>query len=173
MIDSIAHSGRSWFIMIGKSVLICMDNASGHLQCTIAKARKQFPLVTSASAVSSVSGYPLGGATASFAALATRNFRALFAGICMVSPVAGLRPARALRFTMTSFPMPGMVNPAPASWYASSAWAASTSSTCFFVSPVLSAMVVTIWALVLGFESLVISNPSASGEAVMSNAPVW
>ena len=35
---------------------------------------------------------------------------AVFAGILIASPVAGLRPMRALRFTSTSFPRPGNVN---------------------------------------------------------------
>ena len=47
---------------------------------------------------------------ASFAALATRNFTTRLAGILMASPVAGFRPIRALRFTNTSLPNPGMVN---------------------------------------------------------------
>ena len=47
---------------------------------------------------------------ASLAALATRNFTTRLALIWMVSPVAGLRPTRALRLTSTSLPRPGMVN---------------------------------------------------------------
>jgi len=46
---------------------------------------------------------------ASFAALATRNLTTRLAAILMDSPVAGLRPMRALRFTSTSLPKPGMV----------------------------------------------------------------
>ena len=46
---------------------------------------------------------------ASFAALATRNFTTFLALIWMVSPVAGLRPRRALRWTRTSLPRPGSV----------------------------------------------------------------
>ena len=38
---------------------------------------------------------------ASLAALATRNFTTRFAGILIASPVAGLRPMRAARFTST------------------------------------------------------------------------
>ena len=46
----------------------------------------------------------------SLAALATANFTTRFAGILMVSPVAGLRPMRALRSTSFNLPMPGNVN---------------------------------------------------------------
>ena len=46
---------------------------------------------------------------ASFAALATRNLTTRLAAILMVSPVAGLRPMRALRLTNTSLPRPGRV----------------------------------------------------------------
>ena len=38
------------------------------------------------------------GRTASFSCLAMRAFTTVFAGILMASPVAGLRPMRALRF---------------------------------------------------------------------------
>ena len=48
-----------------------------------------------------------GGTIASFTALATRNFTTFLAGILIASPVAGLRPMRALRSTRTSRPMPG------------------------------------------------------------------
>src|ERR1035441_7792522 len=48
-----------------------------------------------------------GGTIASFALLATRNFTTFLAAILMASPVAGLRPMRALRSTRTSRPMPG------------------------------------------------------------------
>jgi hypothetical protein len=50
------------------------------------------------------------GAIASFAALATRNFTTVFAGILMASPVCGLRPMRALRFDFTRRPRPGTMN---------------------------------------------------------------
>src|SRR6202158_4127094 len=49
----------------------------------------------------------LGGTIASLTALDTRNFTTFLAGILMASPVAGLRPMRALRSTRTSRPMPG------------------------------------------------------------------
>src|SRR3972149_11635786 len=45
--------------------------------------------------------------TASLAALATRNFTTVLAAIFIASPVAGLRPIRALRLALTSRPMPG------------------------------------------------------------------
>ena len=48
-----------------------------------------------------------GGTMASFAALAIRNFTTFLAAILMASPVAGLRPMRALRSTRTSRPIPG------------------------------------------------------------------
>ena len=57
-----------------------------------------------------VSGYPLGGTTASLAAFASRNFTVVFALILMASPVAGLRPIRAARWALTSLPSPGIVN---------------------------------------------------------------
>src|SRR5687768_12272034 len=53
--------------------------------------------------------YFLGPRIASLAALATRNLTTFLAGMWIGSPVAGLRPMRALRFTRTSLPMPGMV----------------------------------------------------------------
>ena len=40
----------------------------------------------------------------------TRNFTTFLAAILMASPVAGLRPIRALRSTRTSRPMPGRTN---------------------------------------------------------------
>src|SRR6185503_12840149 len=43
--------------------------------------------------------YFFGPRMASFAALATRNLTTFFAGMLICSPVAGLRPMRALRFT--------------------------------------------------------------------------
>ena len=51
-----------------------------------------------------------GGTIASFALLATRNFTTFLAAILMATPVAGLRPMRALRSTRTSRPMPGSTN---------------------------------------------------------------
>ena len=74
---------------------------------------------------------------ASFAALATVNFTTVFAGMLIVSPVAGLRPMRALRFTSFSFPTPGNVK-APVDLVleiAKSARLASRSVACFFVRP--------------------------------------
>src|SRR6185437_8877131 len=49
----------------------------------------------------------LGGTIASLADFATRNFTTFLAAILIDSPVAGLRPIRALRSTRTSRPMPG------------------------------------------------------------------
>src|SRR5215469_2037862 len=54
--------------------------------------------------------FTFGGTIESFAAFATRNFTTFLAGILMVSPVAGLRPVRALRSTRTKRPMPGRTN---------------------------------------------------------------
>src|SRR6185503_6149513 len=51
-----------------------------------------------------------GGTMESLAALATRNLTTVLAGILIVSPVAGLRPMRALRLALTSLPTPGSVN---------------------------------------------------------------
>ena len=47
---------------------------------------------------------------ASLAALATRNLTTRLAGILIAAPVWGFRPMRALRFTKTSFPSPGITN---------------------------------------------------------------
>src|SRR5579872_4561415 len=54
-------------------------------------------------------GYYFAPRIASLAALATRNLTTRLAAILMVSPVAGLRPMRALRFTNTNLPKPGSV----------------------------------------------------------------
>ena len=56
-------------------------------------------------AITSAYYFFLGGTIESFAALATRNFTTFLAGILMLSPVAGLRPVRALRSTRTSLPV--------------------------------------------------------------------
>ena len=50
------------------------------------------------------------GRTESFIALPTRNLSVVFAGIWIVSPVAGLRPSRAFRSERTNFPKPGNTN---------------------------------------------------------------
>ena len=50
------------------------------------------------------------GNTASFNCLAILAFTTVFAGILIASPVAGLRPIRALRFCTTSFTIPGSTN---------------------------------------------------------------
>src|SRR6202163_5100150 len=52
----------------------------------------------------------LGGTIESFTAFATRNFTTFLAGILIGSPVAGLRPIRALRSTRTRRPIPGITN---------------------------------------------------------------
>src|SRR5262245_45835890 len=84
--------------------------------------------------------YFLAGAprTASLAAFATRNFRTVFAGILISSPVAGLLPMRAFRSCFTSFPRPGIANsPFFASRYARSVNAVMISLNCFLLMPVL------------------------------------
>src|SRR5205814_1367307 len=50
------------------------------------------------------------GRTESFMAFPTRNFNVVFAGIWIVSPVAGFRPSRAFLSDLTSFPKPGSTN---------------------------------------------------------------
>ena len=78
--------------------------------------------------------------TLSLRALPGLKTGTFFAGILMVSPVAGLRPVRALRFTTTSLPSPGRVNPVLASLYAISFISSRTAATSFLVRPVLSAV---------------------------------
>src|ERR1035438_5302047 len=56
-----------------------------------------------------------GGTIASFAALAARNFTTILEGILIASPDAGLRPMRALRWTRTKRPRPGIAN-TPVLW---------------------------------------------------------
>src|SRR5277367_1957146 len=51
-----------------------------------------------------------GGAIASLAALATRNFTTVLALIWIGSPVCGLRPTRAFRCAFTRRPSPGTTN---------------------------------------------------------------
>src|SRR4051794_10996825 len=55
-------------------------------------------------------GYFLLGAIASFATLATRNLTTVLAGILIFSFVFGFTPTRALRWALTSFPIPGKTN---------------------------------------------------------------
>ena len=52
----------------------------------------------------------LRGRTASLSCLTMRALTTVLAGILMGSPVAGLRPMRALRFCTTSFTIPGSTN---------------------------------------------------------------
>ena len=93
---------------------------------------------------------------ASFAALATVNFTTVFAGMLIVSPVAGLRPMRALRFTSFSFPTPGNVK-APVDLVleiAKSARLASRSVACFFVRPFDSATAAAVCDFVNGLSDI-------------------
>jgi len=85
---------------------------------------------------------------ASFAALATRNFTTFLALIWIFSPVAGLRPTRALRLTSTSLPRPGMVNESLACLYASAASCSRISPACFLVMLFFSAIADAIWNFV-------------------------
>ncbi len=95
-------------------------------------------------------------AIASFAALATVNFTTVLAGIWIVSPVAGLRPMRALRLTSFSFPIPGNVK-APVDLVlemAKSARLASRSVACFLVRPFASATAVAVCDFVNGLSDI-------------------
>ena len=76
---------------------------------------------------------------ASLAALATRNLTTLLALILMVSPVAGFRPMRALRFTRTILPSPGIVKLFLAFLYARATRASRICTPCFLVRPTVSA----------------------------------
>ena len=69
---------------------------------------------------------------ASLAALATRNLTTRFAAIWIVSPVAGFRPIRALRFTRTILPSPGIVKEFFAFLYANATRASRVCTACFF-----------------------------------------
>ncbi len=73
---------------------------------------------------------------ASFAFFETRNFTTRLAGILISSPVAGLRPMRALRFTRTSLPTPGIVKLFFASLYASAVRSSRNCVEIRFVVPV-------------------------------------
>ena len=93
---------------------------------------------------------------ASFAALATVNFTTVFAGMLIVSPVAGLRPMRALRYTSFSFPIPGNVK-APVDLVleiAKSARLASRSVACFFVRPFASDTAAAVCDCVYGLSDI-------------------
>src|SRR5713226_8196457 len=59
--------------------------------------------------------FVFGATIASCAALAARKLTTFLAGIFVASPVAGLRPLRALRSTRTSRPRPGITN-TPVFW---------------------------------------------------------
>ena len=69
----------------------------------------------------------------------------------MASPVCGLRPMRALRFTTTSLPTPGNTNPFRACFAASTASSSRIRVLCFFVSSNLSAMCPAICDFVIIF----------------------
>src|SRR5829696_3729853 len=81
---------------------------------------------------------------ASLAAFATRNFTTFLAGMLICSPVAGLRPIRALRFTSTSLPRPGSVKLFFAFLYARSVTISRICTACFLVMPALSATAAAI-----------------------------
>ena len=92
----------------------------------------------------------------SFAALATVNFTTVLAGIWIVSPVAGLRPMRALRITSFRLPIPGNVK-APGDLVleiAKSARLASRSVACFFVRPFDSATAAAVCDFVNGLSDI-------------------
>src|SRR6478736_6874009 len=93
---------------------------------------------------------------ASLQALATRNFTTRLAGIWICSPVAGLRPRRALRLTNTSLPMPGRVKVFLAFLYASWAMISRISAACFFLRPALSAISAATWDLDNAFAIIVL-----------------
>ena len=88
---------------------------------------------------------------ASLAALATRNFTTRLAAILIVSPVAGLRPMRALRFTRTNLPSPGIVNVFLAFLQAKATSASKQATACFLVRPTPSARAAAICDLVNAF----------------------
>src|SRR6185436_1505518 len=85
----------------------------------------------------------------SFIAFAIRNFNTVFAGILIDSPVWGLRPMRALRFTTTSLPTPGNTNSFFACFAASVASSSRISTLCFLVISNLSAKCPAICDLVI------------------------
>src|SRR5262249_13138269 len=69
----------------------------------------------------------------SFMAFAMRNLSTRFAGILMASPVCGLRPMRALRFTTISLPTPGNTKPDFACFAARFASSSRIIVLCFLV----------------------------------------
>src|SRR5262245_14509784 len=100
-----------------------------------------------------------GGTMESFAALATRNLTTVLAGILIASPVAGLRPMRALRLALTSLPIPGKVK-APAFFVCATATEASSSITsfaAFFERLNFAAMWAASWLLVICFAAMFFS----------------
>src|SRR5580658_8662810 len=96
--------------------------------------------------------------TASLNALAARRRTTVLALILIASPVAGLRPMRALRCALTARPIPGITNlPAPrVSFTASLNSSSKKATTCFLetgFSSVLtfSVMYAIILDLLIGF----------------------
>src|SRR2546422_10948894 len=103
--------------------------------------------------------FAFGGTILSLAALATRNLTTVLAGILIASPVAGLRPMRALRLALTSLPIPGKVK-APTFFVCATATEASSSITsfaAFFEMPNVVAMWVASWLLVICFAAMFFS----------------
>jgi len=92
---------------------------------------------------------------ASLAALATRNFTTRLAAILMDSPVAGLRPMRALRLTSTSLPNPGKVKVFLAFLYARSAICSRISTADFLEMPFFSAISAAICDLDNAFAIII------------------
>src|SRR5712692_2618305 len=89
----------------------------------------------------------LGGTMESFTALAMRNFTTFLAGILIASPVAGLRPMRALRSTRTRRPIPGITN-IPLFLVSRTAISVKVARKCLaalVVVPVAAASSFTIW----------------------------
>src|SRR5579862_9201473 len=90
--------------------------------------------------------------TASLKAFAARRRTTVLALILIASPVAGLRPMRALRCAFTARPMPGITNfPAPlASFTASLNSSSKNDAICFFDTGL--SVVLTLsarWAMIL------------------------
>src|ERR1039458_6379079 len=97
---------------------------------------------------------------ASLAALATRNLTTRFAAILMVSPVAGFRPMRALQFTRTILPSPGIVKAFFAFLYANATRASMVCTASFLVRPAVSASDAAICDLVNAFAIFVLKVAS-------------
>src|SRR5690348_5937379 len=90
--------------------------------------------------------------TASFNAFAARRRTTVFALILIASPVAGLRPMRALRCALTARPIPGMTNLPEllASFTASLNNSSKKAAVCFFeIGFSLVLTLSAIWAMIL------------------------